>query len=91
MLGSFGVRGHSDALPPGRDRGELGGYTLSLGADGDARFWGSGSVPASITPAVRRSVLRFVGASPAEETALARMRRAWLRFYDEARALLGGW
>lgn len=90
MLGSFGVHGHSDALPRGRPVDEvLGGYTLSLGDDGQARFWGSGSVPAPVTPAVQRAVLRHVGARPAAETASARLRRAWLRFYDEARVLLG--
>ncbi len=91
VLGSFGVRGHSDALPLGRERGEHGGYTLLLGPDGGVRFRRSGSLAAPITPAVERSILRFVGARPAEEALHARLLRAWLRFYDEARLLLGGW
>lgn len=83
-LGSFGVKGHVDAMPQGRPPGEaLGGYVLSVSPDGATRFWGSGAFPAPITPAVERSVLRYVGLRPALETRLQRLKRLWLRLYDE--------
>ncbi len=87
-LGSFGVRGHADAVPPGRGEAGLGGYVLSLSPDGSTRFLGSGHLPATITPAVERAVLRYVGARPAEETRLQRLKRLWLRLFDELRAML---
>lgn len=86
-LGSFGVRGHSDALPPGRDRGELGGYSFLLRPEGRPVFAGSGSVPAAITPAVQRAVLRHLGVRPARISPAERFRRLWLRFRDWAAAL----
>lgn len=86
-LGEFGVRGHSDALPSGRDKSGLGGYTLFLPDDGRPVFAGSGGVPAPVTPAVRREVLRFVGVRPAEETPLQRLKRRWLTVWDWARRL----
>lgn len=86
-IGSFGVRGHSDALPSGRDRSELGGYSVFLRPDGSAVFMGSGSVPAVVTPAVQRAVLRHLGVRPAETTFRERMRRLWLRALDWASAL----
>lgn len=87
-LGSFGVKGHVDAMPRGRPHGEhLGGYVLSVAPDGSTRFWGSGAFPAMITPAVERSVLRYVGLRPALETRLQRLRRLWLRLYDELSAM----
>jgi hypothetical protein len=86
-LGEFGVRGHSDALPQGTPARELGGYTLFLSDDGRPVFAGSGGVPAPITPAVRRSVLRFVGVRPAGETPVQRLRRRWLAVLDWARRL----
>lgn len=86
-LGSFGVRGHSDAAPPGRDRSTLGGYTFQLQPDGGLLFAGSGSLPAEITPAVERAVLRHLGVRPARLTPAERMRRLWLRVLDWAAAL----
>ncbi|MDP3542065.1 MAG: hypothetical protein Q8T11_06295 [Elusimicrobiota bacterium] len=86
-LGSWGVRGHSDALPPGRDRSELGGYSFQLRRDGRPAFAGSGSVPATITPAVERAVLRHLGVRPAHLSPAERMRRLWLRVLDWAAAL----
>lgn len=89
-LGSFGVRGHSDAAPPGRDRAELGGYSLFLRPDGAAVFMGSGSLPAAVTPAVQRAVLRHIGVRRAHETPLERLRRLWMRAMDWAAALVAG-
>lgn len=90
-LGSFGVKGHVDAMPQGRPLGErLGGYVLSVSPEGGTRFWGSGAYPATITPAVERSVLRYVGLRPAVETRMQRLRRLWLRLYDELAAMLRG-
>ena len=83
-LGSFGVRGHSDALPQGRDRKALGGYSLFLRPNGSTIFKGSGGVPADITPAVERAILRFVGVRPARLTPAERMKRLWLRVLDWA-------
>lgn len=88
--GEFGVRGHSDAVPQGRDARELGGYALFLPDDGRPVFAGSGGVPAPITPAVRRSVLRFVGVRPAEETPVQRLQRRWLAIWDWAKSLAFG-
>lgn len=85
-LGSQGISGHRDALPPGLDRLKLGGYTFFLGADGGTTFMGSGSLPAEVTPAVQRAVLRHLGVRPAHMTALERLRRAWLRALDWATA-----
>lgn len=87
-LGSFGVRGHADAVPPGRDKTGLGGYVFSLEPDGKTRFVGSGHLPATITPAVERAVMRYVGVRPAEEGPLERLKRLWLRLFDELRAML---
>ncbi|UPT74104.1 MAG: hypothetical protein M0D55_20175 [Elusimicrobiota bacterium] len=87
-LGSYGVRGHVDAVPPGRDRSGLGGYVFSLSPDGSTRFLGSGHLPATITPAVERAVMRYVGVRPAVETPLQRLRRLWLRLVDEISVLL---
>lgn len=89
-LGSFGVRGHSDALPHGRERAELGGYSVFLSPDGNAIFKGSGSLPATITPAVERSVLRHLGVRPAVLSARERLKRLWLRVQDWAAALISG-
>lgn len=86
-LGSYGVRGHSDAVPPQRDRSELGGYAYRLNPEGVAVFAGSGSVPAALTPAVQRAVLRYLGVRPAELTPAERLRRLWLRVLDWAAAL----
>ncbi|MBI2787170.1 MAG: hypothetical protein HYX59_00680 [Elusimicrobia bacterium] len=86
-LGSWGVRGHSDALPPGRDRTKLGGYSYQLQPDGTSVFAGSGSVPAAVTPAVQRAVLRHLGVRPAVLTARQRLQRLWLRVLDWAAAL----
>ncbi|MCR4295954.1 MAG: hypothetical protein NUW21_10490 [Elusimicrobia bacterium] len=85
-LGSFGVGGHSDAVPPGRDRSGLGGYTFQLQPDGGSLFAGSGSLPAAITPAVERAVLRHLGVRPARLTPAERVRRLWLRVLDWAAA-----
>ena len=85
-LGSFGVRGHSDALPQGRERGELGGYSLFLRPDGNTIFKGSGSVPAERTPAVQRAVLRHLGVRPAFSTPAERLKNLWLRVLDWAAA-----
>lgn len=86
-LGSWGVRGHSDAVPPGRERSALGGYSFLLRPDGGAVFAGSGSVPATVTPAVQRAVLRHLGVRPAVLTARQRLQRLWLRVLDWAAAL----
>ena len=86
-LGSWGVRGHSDAVPPGRDRSGLGGYSYLLRPDGRSVFAGSGSVPAEVTPAVQRAVLRHLGVRPARLTPAERLRRLWLRVLDWAAAL----
>lgn len=86
-LGEFGVRGHSDALPRGASARDFGGYTLFLPDDGKPAFAGSGGVPATVTPAVQRAVLRFVGVRPAEETPLQRLKRRWLAILDWARGL----
>lgn len=85
-LGSYGVRGHSDAVPPGRERAGLGGYTFLLRPDGGAQFAGSGSLPADITPAVERAVLRHFGVRPASLSPAERLRRLWLRVLDWAAA-----
>lgn len=85
-LGSFGVRGHSDALPPGRDRAGLGGYSYQLKTDGASVFAGSGSVPAAVTPAVQRAVLRHLGVRPERLAPAERLRRLWLRVLDWAAA-----
>jgi hypothetical protein len=81
-MGSFGVRGHSDALPPNLDRSRHGGYLLIVRPDDGVAFKGSGSVPAEITPAVRRAVLRYFGLRPADETAAARWTRAVMEAWD---------
>ena len=86
-LGSWGVRGHSDAVPPGRDRSGLGGYSYLLRPDGRSVFAGSGSVPAEVTPAVQRAVLRHLGVRPARLSPAERLRRLWLRVLDWAAAL----
>ncbi len=88
-LGSFGVRGHSDALPPNVDRAEHGGYTLFVRPDGRVGFVGSGSVHAEITPAIERAVLRYYGLRPANPTAALRLRRLILRSRDALAAILG--
>ncbi len=85
-LGSYGVRGHSDALPPTLDRKTLGGYSVQVRPEGPA-FAGSGSVPAPITPAVQRAVLRHLGVTPAQMTARQRLKALWLRALDWAAAL----
>lgn len=87
-LGSYGVRGHSDAVPPGRDRKELGGYTMLLRGDGETVFAGSGSLPAPVTPAVQRAVLRHLGVRPADLTRRQRLKRLWLSVLDWATALV---
>lgn len=87
-LGSHGVEGHSDAIPQGLDRARLGGYTLFVLPDGETRFAGSGSLPAEVTPAVRRSVLRHYGLRPAEESLPSRAVRLALRAWDGLIALL---
>ena len=81
-LGSFGVRGHSDALPGGAARREHGGYTLFVRPDGSVGFMGSGSLPAELTPSVRRAVLRYYGLRPAGETGAGRLRALALRAWD---------
>jgi hypothetical protein len=86
-LGSWGVRGHSDAAPPRRDPSALGGYSYQLQPDGGSVFAGSGSVPATVTPAVQRAVLRHLGVRPAVLTARQRLQRLWLRVLDWAAAL----
>lgn len=86
-LGSWGVRGHADAVPPGRDRSGLGGYSVLIRPDGRPVFAGSGSVPAEVTPAVQRAVLRHLGVRPARLTPAERLRRLWLRVLDWAAAL----
>jgi hypothetical protein len=87
-LGSFGVRGHSDAIPPSVDRRTLGGYTLFVRASGRTAFAGSGGVQAEITPGVRRAVLRHYGLRPADESAGARLKRWALRAWDEIKTVL---
>ena len=89
-LGEFGVRAHADALPAGAEARDYGGYALFLPDDGRPVFSGSGGVPATITPAVERAVLRFVGVRPAEETPLQRLKRRWLALLDWARGLAFG-
>ncbi len=90
-LGSDGIRGHSDAVPPGLDRSALGGYSFQLRPDGPA-FAGSGSLPAVVTPAVQRAVLRHLGVTPVRMTARERLKRLWLRVLDWAAALgRSGW
>lgn len=86
-LGTEGVGGHSDAVPPGRDRATLGGFTYLLRPDGGSDFAGSGSLPAPITPAVQRSVLRHLGVRPVRLSHAERLRRLWLRVLDWAAAL----
>ncbi len=81
-LGSFGVRGHSDALPPGTDARAHGGYTLFLRPDGQTSFMTSGSLLAKITPPVRRAVLRYYGVRPARETSAGRFGRWAWRVWD---------
>lgn len=86
-IGSFGVLGHADAVPPGLDRGRLGGYVYHLRPDGRSFFMGSGTLPAEITPAIERAVLRHLGVRPARLSPAERLRRLWLRVLDWASAL----
>jgi hypothetical protein len=81
-LGTHGVRGHKDAVPPGADVRELGGYTLQLAKDGDIRLAGSGHLPADLTPRLLRQLKRYYGLTPAVESGLERLGRFWLAFWD---------
>jgi len=83
-LGSRGVREHRDALPPGLCGCGLGGYSVRLGDDGEAVFAGSSSLPAAVTPAVQRKVLRHLGVRPARLDAVERARRLFLAVFDWA-------
>lgn len=81
-LGTHGVRGHKDAVPPGADVRELGGYTLQLQKNGDIRLAGSGHLPADLTPRLLRQLKRYYGLTPAVESGLERLGRFWLAFWD---------
>lgn len=83
-MGSFGVNGHQDAVPPQADRRTLGGYTLMFRPDGTTSMLPSGSQFAELTPAVKRSVFRHFGLRPARETRLQRLRRLAWRAWDAA-------
>lgn len=88
VLGTHGIRGHKDALPPGADKAVLGGYTMALSRDGAVRFAGSGHLPAPITPRLMRNLKRFYGLTPAVESGLQRLARWWLSFWDGLSPLL---
>lgn len=81
-LGTHGVRGHKDAVPPGADIRELGGYTLLLRKDGELQLAGSGHLPADLTPRLLRQLKRYYGLTPAVESGLERLGRFWLAFWD---------
>ena len=83
-LGSRGVREHRDALPPGMSADGLGGYSVRLEDDGEVRFGGSSSLPAEVTPAVRRTILRHLGVRPARIDAVEHARRLFLAVFDWA-------
>lgn len=81
-LGTNGVRGHKDALPPERARRDHGGYTLGLAKDGSIRLIGSGHLPADMTPRLRRRLKRYYGLTPAGEGAWAKLRRGLWALWD---------
>lgn len=81
-LGTHGVLGHKDAVPPGADKRTLGGYTLQLQKDGNLRLAGSGHLPAELTPRLLRNLKRYYGLTPAMESGLERLGRFWLAFWD---------
>lgn len=83
-LGSRGVREHRDALPPGLCGCGLGGYSVRLEEDGAVVFAGSSSLPAAVTPAVRRRVLRHLGVRPARLDAVEHARRLFFAVFDWA-------
>jgi hypothetical protein len=83
-LGSRGVREHRDALPPGMCADGLGGFSMRLEDDGRVVFAGSSSLPAAVTAAVRRRVLRHLGVRPARLDAVQHARRMFLAVFDWA-------
>jgi hypothetical protein len=87
-LGTQGVSGHKDAVPPGADKKELGGYTLGLKRDGGLMLAGSGHLPAELTPRLMRNLKRYYGLSPALETGLERLSRWWFALWDGLSAFL---
>jgi hypothetical protein len=83
-LGSRGVREHKDALPRGLRTDGLGGYSVRLDDNGDIFFAGSSSLPAAVTPAVQRRILRHLGVRPARLDAVEHARRLFLAVLDWA-------
>lgn len=88
VLGTQGVSGHKDAVPPGADERKLGGYTLGLKRDGGLVLAGSGHLPADLTPRLMRNLKRYYGLSPALESGLERLSRWWFALWDGLSAFL---
>lgn len=82
VMGDLGVKGHQMALPPGHDPSDVGGYSLLMEKSGETTVLRSGSLEAPLTPPVLRSINRYFGLRPEEETASQRIKRRLLDLAD---------
>jgi hypothetical protein len=77
-MGTEGIYGHKDAVPPGFDVRHYGGYSLRLALDGTVQLVGSGHLPADLSARLLRNLKRYYGITPAVESGWAKLRRgAW--------------
>jgi hypothetical protein len=86
--GRFGVQGHAQALPPGMEKSDAGGYTFLLRRGGEPSFLSSGTFPAPVTARLRRAVSSYLGLRPARETRAQRWKRRFWAAWDRLTALI---
>lgn len=87
-MGTQGIYGHKDAVPPGFDIRHYGGYTFRLARDGTLTLIGSGHMPADLSARLLRNLKRHYGITPAVESSWERFRRGMWAAWDGVAAFL---